>query len=89
LSASNLEAIAQEWALRLGLTVESVRLYLTQNIHYYLDPPCLDGLDLYYHLGAEIGALPSAPELCFIDDRILGASSKTPAMPISSPVGEN
>jgi chorismate dehydratase len=89
LSASNLEVIAQEWALRLGLTVESVRLYLTQNIHYYLDPPCLEGLDLYYRFGAEIGALPPAPELCFIDDRIRGASSKTPAMPIASPVGEN
>jgi chorismate dehydratase len=62
----NLEAIAQVWAPRLGLTVECVRVYLTQNIHYYLDPPCLEGLDLYYRLGAEIGALPRAPELRFV-----------------------
>ena len=45
LSPKNLEAIAQEWAPRLGLTVEVIRVYLTHNIHYYLDPPCLEGLD--------------------------------------------
>jgi chorismate dehydratase len=66
LSPKNLEAIAQEWAPRLGLTVEIVRVYLTHNIHYYLDPPCLEGLRLYYHLAAEIGALPQAPEFQFL-----------------------
>jgi chorismate dehydratase len=62
----NLEAIAQEWAPRLGLTIEEVRIYLTHNIHYYLDPPCLEGLALYYRLGMEIGALPHAPGLNFV-----------------------
>ncbi len=66
LRPKNLEAIAQEWAPRLGLTVEAIRVYLTQNIHYYLDPPCLEGLELYYRLGAEVGALPPAPELRFV-----------------------
>jgi chorismate dehydratase len=66
LSPKTLEAIAQEWAPRLGLTVEVVRAYLTHNIHYYLDPPCLEGLELYYRLGAEIGVLPQAPELQFV-----------------------
>jgi chorismate dehydratase len=65
LSPKRLEAIAQEWAPRLGLTVEVIRVYLTHNIHYYLDPPCLEGLELYYRLGAEVGALPPAPELRF------------------------
>jgi chorismate dehydratase len=66
LSPKNLEAIAQQWAPRLGLTVEAVRVYLTHNIHYYLDPPCLEGLSLFYRLGAEVGALPPAPELRFV-----------------------
>jgi chorismate dehydratase len=66
LKPENLEAIAQEWAPRLGLTLEAVRTYLVRNIHYYLDPPCLDGLKLFYSLGAEIGALPRAPELLFL-----------------------
>jgi chorismate dehydratase len=66
LSPKNLEAIAQEWAPRLGLTLDVVRAYLTENIHYYLDPPCLQGLLHYYQLGAEIGAIPLAPALRFV-----------------------
>jgi chorismate dehydratase len=66
LSPKNLETIAQEWAPRVGLTVEAIRVYLTHNIHYYLDPPCLEGLELYYRLAAEIGALPRAPGLRFV-----------------------
>jgi chorismate dehydratase len=66
LAPENLEAIAQEWAPRLGLTVEIIRVYLTHNIHYYLDPPCLEGLELFYRLAGEIGALPRAPELHFV-----------------------
>ena len=68
LSPKRLEAIAQEWAPRLGLTVEVIRVYLTHNIHYYLDPPCLEGLELYYRLGAEVGAFPEAPELRFVQN---------------------
>ena len=66
LSPKKLETIAQEWAPRLGLPVEVIRVYLTHNIHYYLDSPCLEGLALYYRLGAEIGALPRVPELRFV-----------------------
>jgi chorismate dehydratase len=66
LSPRNLEALAQEWAPRLGLDIEVIRVYLTENIHYYLDPPCLEGLQLYYRLAAEIGALPRAPDLRFL-----------------------
>jgi len=66
LSPKNLEAIAREWAPHLGLTADAVRVYLTHNIHYYLDPPCLEGLELYYRLGAEVAALPRAPGLQFV-----------------------
>jgi chorismate dehydratase len=66
LESKDLEAIAQEWAPRIDISIETVRAYLTHNIHYYLDPPCLEGLELYYRLAAEIGALPAAPELRFI-----------------------
>ena len=66
LIAENLESIAQEWAPRLRLTLEVVRTYLARNIHYYLDPACLEGLSLFYRLGSEIGALPHAPELHFL-----------------------
>ncbi len=63
----NLEVIAEEWAPRLNLTLEFVRTYLARSIHYYLDPPSLEGLHLYYRLGAETGALPAAPPLAFVE----------------------
>lgn len=66
LSPANLEIIVHEWSDRLHLTTVTVREYLTQNIHYYLDPPCLEGLRLFYRYAAEIGALPQTPELRFL-----------------------
>ena len=63
----NLEIIAEEWAPRLNLPLEFVRSYLVRNIHYYLDPPCLEGLHLYYRLGAETGALAACPPLAFVE----------------------
>ena len=67
LEPSNLEQIAQEWAPRLGLSENGVREYLTENIHYRLDPGCVEGLRLFYQYAAEIGALPAAPELQFAE----------------------
>ncbi len=66
LEPKNLETIVQVWALKLGLSAAAVRTYLSHNIHYYLDPPCREGLQLFYRFGAEIGALPQAPELRFL-----------------------
>ena len=79
LKPEHLEAIAQEWAPRLGLSLEVVRTYLARNIHYYLDPPSLEGLRLFYALGAEIGALPAAPALKFIGHSLqAGAAIASP-----------
>jgi len=66
LEPENLETIAQKWAPQLGLTIEEVRTYLVRNIHYYLDPPSLEGLRLFYRYGSEIGALPTASQLRFL-----------------------
>jgi chorismate dehydratase len=67
LLASSLNQIAREWAPRLEIGESDVRSYLTQNIHYQLDAGCLEGLQLFYRYAAEIGALPSEPELQFAD----------------------
>jgi chorismate dehydratase len=66
LDPASLDQIAREWAPKLGLKEPDVRSYLTENIYYYLDPPCLDGLQLFYRYAAEIGALPAAPEINFL-----------------------
>ncbi len=67
LEPSNLDHITREWAVRLGLKEADVRSYLTENIYYHLDPSCLEGLQLFYRYAAEVGALPVAPELHFVN----------------------
>jgi len=66
LEPASLNQIAREWAPRLGLKESEVHSYLTENIYYYLDPPCLEGLQLFYRYAAEIGALPAAPDISFL-----------------------
>jgi chorismate dehydratase len=63
----NIGEIARQWAPRVGLTEADVRAYLTENIHYQLDPGCLEGLQLFYRYAADCGALPLAPALQFVE----------------------
>jgi len=67
LESSSLNQIAREWSPRLSLSEADIRAYLTSNIHYQLDTGCLEGLQLFYRYAAEIGALPAAPELRFVE----------------------
>jgi chorismate dehydratase len=62
----NVSRIAKDWAPRLALSAGQIHRYLRENIHYFLDPPCLTGLDLFYHYAQECGALPRAPEFHFL-----------------------
>jgi len=67
LQHENLQQIARGWAPRLGLSEAEIKTYLTENIHYDLDPACLDGLRLFYRYAKECEALPTAPALRFLD----------------------
>jgi chorismate dehydratase len=67
LEPESLEEIARTWAPRLEITKDAVHKYLTTNIHYYLDEPCHDGLQLFYRYAFECGALPLVPELHFCE----------------------
>ena len=67
LQPANLDRIAHEWSARLGLSETDVKTYLTDNIYYYLDPECLEGLQLFFRYAREGHALPVAPRLQFLD----------------------
>jgi chorismate dehydratase len=67
LMPDNLARLARDWAGRLDLSESQVMHYLTDNIHYYLDADCIEGLELFYRYAEECGALPCAPELHFLD----------------------
>jgi chorismate dehydratase len=62
----HLEDLAEEWSTRIEVPRETIRFYLTNNIHYILDDACLQGLDVFYRLAAECGALPLAPPLTML-----------------------
>jgi chorismate dehydratase len=62
----HLDDLAEEWSTRIEVPRETIRFYLTNNIHYILDDACLRGLDVFYRLAAECGALPVAPPLTML-----------------------
>ncbi len=54
----NIEAIVAEWAPRLAVPENTIRAYLTTNIHYVLDGECLEAMRVFFRLAAETGVLP-------------------------------
>ena len=61
----HLDDIAREYAPKLGLPPEAVKVYLTENIDYSLDEENLKGLRLFYRLAHEIGIIPGEKEIQF------------------------
>ncbi len=55
---ANIESLVAEWSARLPFSQNTIRAYLTENIHYTLDEPCLAGLKLFYKLAAQHQILP-------------------------------
>jgi len=60
---THIDTLVREWTPRLALPPETIRTYLTQNIHYTLDPACLEAITLFRQLAAKIKALPPLPTL--------------------------
>jgi chorismate dehydratase len=67
LETGSLDAIAKHWGPQLHLSEMAVKTYLTENIYYYLDSACLQGLRLFYRYAKDVGALPKAPPLEFYE----------------------
>lgn len=63
----NIEALVEEWSAKLPIPAETIRTYLTTNIHYVLDDECIEGMRGFFRMAAESGILPeyvpSVPEL--------------------------
>jgi chorismate dehydratase len=66
LARENLNEIARVWSGKLSLSEDEVREYLTRNIHFQLDPDCIEGLQLFYRYAHDCGLLPRVPELRFV-----------------------
>jgi chorismate dehydratase len=54
----NIDALAAEWSGKMPLSEETIRTYLTANIHYVLDEECLEGMRGFFRMAAECAVLP-------------------------------
>jgi chorismate dehydratase len=53
-----MDALVAEWAKRTPISEETIRAYLTTNIHYVLDEECVEGMRGFFRMAAECGVLP-------------------------------
>jgi chorismate dehydratase len=64
---ANIDSLVQEWSARFPIPEETIRTYLTANIHYVLDEECVEGMRGFFRMAAEYGVLPpytvAVPEL--------------------------
>lgn len=72
----NIDALAKEWAPKLGITEAEVTTYLTENIHYYLDRENHAGLQLFLTYAQEVGLISAVPELRFLGPVAFGGARK-------------
>jgi chorismate dehydratase len=54
----NIDVLVELWSRRLPLSEETIRTYLTTNIHYVLDEECVEGMRGFFRMAAETGVLP-------------------------------
>ena len=54
----NIDILVSEWSRKLPLSEETIRSYLTQNIHYTLDEECVEGMRGFFREAAQAGVLP-------------------------------
>src|SRR5207245_10252419 len=63
---ANSPTIAAKYSEQLQIKKEFAQEYLERNVHYYMDPACLEALELFYKKAAHVGALTSVRDLQFI-----------------------
>jgi chorismate dehydratase len=54
----NIDALVAEWTRQIPLSEETIRSYLTTNIHYVLDEECIEGMSGFFRVAADLGVLP-------------------------------
>jgi chorismate dehydratase len=55
---ANIDALVAEWSERFPIPEQTIRTYLTANIHYALDEECVEGMRGFFRMAAEYGVLP-------------------------------
>ena len=63
---AHIDDLVQQWTPRIPIPPATISHYLTQNIHYILDEPCIQTIQLFRQYAAESGILPPLPNLRFL-----------------------
>jgi chorismate dehydratase len=62
----NIEKLVDQWTPRIAIPPETIRHYLTHNIHYHLDTDCIHAIERFRQYAAEVDVLPPLPHLRFL-----------------------
>ena len=55
---AHVDDLVRDWQPRIAVSAKTIRTYLTENIHYHLDAPCVEAIHRFYTLAASAGILP-------------------------------
>ena len=73
---AHVEDLVQDWAARIALPVPVIREYLTHNIHYHLDEPCLQAIRLFRSYAAGLGILSPLEHLHLLEPAAQASASR-------------
>ncbi len=62
----HIDDLVAEWTPRIALPPSTIRHYLKENIHYTLDPACIQAIATFRYLAARAGALDPLSRLPFL-----------------------
>jgi chorismate dehydratase len=63
---AHIDALVAEWTPRIAIPPETIRHYLTHNIHYELSSDCIAAIELFRRYAAEADILPPLTSLRFL-----------------------
>jgi chorismate dehydratase len=64
---AHIDEIVAAWTPRIAIPPKTIRSYLTENIHYHLNPACLEAIQHFRQLAAELNILPPLPSLHLLE----------------------
>jgi chorismate dehydratase len=62
----HIDELVEEWAPRLAIPPDTIRRYLSHNIHYSLDDDCIRAIELFRRYAAEVDVLAPLSQLRFL-----------------------
>ena len=65
---THIDDLVREWTPRIALAPATIRAYFTKNIYYQLDSACIQAIQTFRQLAAQVGALDPLPHLRFLGE---------------------